>query len=739
MPSQQDRAKSVFLSALEISDRDARIAHVAVACGGDAALQREVDQLLLHHEAGALARFLETPQAETSDLLPVRAPLGASPERTGAILAGRYKLMEEIGAGGMGTVWMAHQSDPVRRTVAVKLIKAGMDTRAVLARFEVERQALALMDHPNIARVLDAGETADGRPFFVMELVKGVPITQFCDDRKLTIRERLELFVPVCQAVQHAHQKGVIHRDIKPSNVLVAMYDETPVPKVIDFGVAKAAGQPLTEMTLATKFGAVVGTPEYMSPEQASFNNLDVDTRSDVYSLGVLLYELLAGAPPFGTAELREAGLLELLRSVREVEPPRPSAKLSTAGTFPALAANRSADPARLTAALRGELDWVVMKALEKDRSRRYDTPSALARDVQRYLADEAVDARPPSRAYRLRRFARKNRRVLIVASAFVVLILGAAAVSFWQADEIRKERDRVVQARGALRGNLTRQMADSIRADLRRLASVGNALTDIVQQGRWDEKQFVIWMTRQLEREPEILGMCIAFEPGTFAPALDPATVREPPLLLPAAPDQIRDGYSLYVRRLQSDPLGKPIAEALKLSYHYRKQGWYANTLSGSERGWEEPSRDAYGRMVAYTAPLHLSDGRRPVGVLCLDVSLAYFRRLDNCLKSPAFGDDSYAFVVSAKGKVISHPHLREHGGPEAAEPFPDLIEHSRESWQDAAFADVVRQMLEQAGDGVGQARALDPVTGRRSLFQYTRVETANWVLVTVIPDDAH
>src|SRR5499433_995131 len=278
-----------------------------------------------------------------------------------------------------------------------------MDTRQVLARFEAERQALALMDHPNIARVLDAGTTDSGRPYFVMELVRGVPITEYCDEQRLTPRDRLELFLPVCQAVQHAHQKGIIHRDLKPSNVMVALYDGKPVPKVIDFGVAKAAGQALTDKTLVTGFGALVGTLEYMSPEQAEVNQLDIDTRSDIYSLGVLLYELLAGSPPFTRKESEKGGLLEMLRVIREQEPTRPSAKLSTAEGLPTLAANRGTEPAQLTKLVRGELDWIVMKALEKDRNRRYETANSLATDVQRYLNDEPVQACPPSAVYRFR------------------------------------------------------------------------------------------------------------------------------------------------------------------------------------------------------------------------------------------------------------------------------------------------------------------------------------------------
>jgi eukaryotic-like serine/threonine-protein kinase len=329
----------------------------------------------------------------------------------------------------MGSVWRAKQSEPVKRFVAIKLIKAGMDTKAVLARFEAERQALALMDHPNIAKILDGG-VHESRPFFVMELVKGTPITEFCDARKLTPQQRLELFVPVCNAIQHAHQKGIIHRDIKPSNVLIALYDDKPVVKVIDFGVAKATGGTLTEKTIDTGFGGIVGTPQYMSPEQATFNNLDIDTRTDVYALGVLLYELLAGSPPFARAELEKRGLLEILRVVREEEPPRPSTKLSTSEARPSISANRSIEPAQLNRLLKGELDWIVMRALEKDRTRRYDTANGFAADVQRYLSGEQVQAVPPSLGYRLRKAYRRNKAAVWVSTAFSLLMTVGVAVA---------------------------------------------------------------------------------------------------------------------------------------------------------------------------------------------------------------------------------------------------------------------------------------------------------------------
>ncbi len=312
----------------------------------------------------------------------------------------------------MGVDYMAEQQEPVRRRVALKIIKPGMDSRQVIARFEAERQALAMMDHQNIARVLDAGTTESGRPYFVMELVHGVPITQFCDDRHLTPHERLALFVPVCRAIQHAHQKGIIHRDIKPSNVLVTMYDDKPVPKVIDFGVAKAIEQRLTERTMFTQFGALVGTFEYMSPEQAEMNAFGVDTRSDVYSLGVMLYELLTGTTPLGRERLRTAALHELVRLIKEEEAPRPSVRLSSLDRLPVVAAARRTEPGQLPRLVRGELDWIVMRCLEKDRTRRYETASGLARDVEHYLADEPVEAGPPGPGYRLRKLAQVPRAV---------------------------------------------------------------------------------------------------------------------------------------------------------------------------------------------------------------------------------------------------------------------------------------------------------------------------------------
>src|SRR5437016_2703087 len=438
--------EAVFFAALAKVDPAERAAYLNEACGTDADLRRRVDRLLAAHPQ--VGSFLQ----DAAAVLP--APLvGERPgvrsgatvdlplvtERPGTMI-GPYRLLQRIGEGGMGVVWMAEQTEPVKRRVALKVIKPGMDSRQVIARFEAERQALAMMDHVNIARVLDAGATESGRPYFVMELVHGVPITKYCDDNQLTPRQRLELFVPVCQAIQHAHQKGIIHRDIKPSNVMITLYDGKPVPKVIDFGVAKATEQRLTERTLFTQYGTMVGTLEYMSPEQAEMSALGVDTRSDIYSLGVLLYELLTGSTPLSHKRVREAAYAEILRMIKEEEPTKPSTRLSDSGeTLAAISAQRHMEPAKLAKLVRGELDWIVMKALEKDRNRRYESASALAADVQRYLNDEAVQACPTSAGYPLRKFVRRHRVALATAAVVAVALFAATAVSTWQAVEANR------------------------------------------------------------------------------------------------------------------------------------------------------------------------------------------------------------------------------------------------------------------------------------------------------------
>jgi len=397
--------------------------YLAAVCGDDSLLRQRVEGLLRAHERpNELLDHTIEPPGETMR------------EQAGTVI-GPYKLLETIGEGGFGVVYMAEQTHPVRRKVALKVLKPGMDTRQVVARFEAERQALAMMDHPNIAHVFDGGETGSGRPYFVMELVRGVSVTDYCDEHHLSIHDRLGLFLDVCAAVQHAHQKGIIHRDLKPANVLVTMHDDRPVAKVIDFGIAKAIGPPLTDKTLFTNFAQFIGTPLYMSPEQAQLSGLDVDTRSDVYSLGVLLYELLTGTTPFDAERLRCEGFDEVRRIIREEEPAKPSTRMSTLGQkADTLSANRGSDPVRLRRQLRGELDWIAMKALEKDRSRRYESASAFAADVQRYLKDEPVLACPPSLGYRLGKFARRNRGALAAGTAIAAALVVGAAMAMWQA-----------------------------------------------------------------------------------------------------------------------------------------------------------------------------------------------------------------------------------------------------------------------------------------------------------------
>ena len=372
--------------------------------------------------------------AGSPDDSPTASALSLSGINEGSVV-GPYKLLQQLGEGGMGVVYMAEQEKPVRRMVALKIIKPGMDSQQVIARFEAERQALAMMDHHHIAKVLDAGTTDTGRPYFAMELVKGVPITEYCDRNKLTPRDRLEMFVPVCHAIQHAHQKGIIHRDIKPSNVLVTLYDGKPVPKVIDFGIAKAIQQKLTERTMFTGIGQILGTLEYMSPEQAEMNQLDIDTRSDVYSLGVMLYELLTGSTPISKEKLRNVGLEEMLRTIRETEPSKPSTRLSDSGeALPSISAVRKTEPAKLSKLVRGDLDWIVMKALEKDRTRRYETASGLASDIDRFLKDEAVEACPPSASYKFRKFARRNKATIATVTTIAGILLVSTVLSSWLA-----------------------------------------------------------------------------------------------------------------------------------------------------------------------------------------------------------------------------------------------------------------------------------------------------------------
>ncbi len=415
--SRTDAEREIFLESLKRESAEERAVFLDHACANDPAIRLAVETLLKHHKED---EFMQPPGLKS-------VPLSAL-EKTGDRI-GRYKLLQQIGEGGCGVVYMAEQEEPVRRRVALKVIKLGMDTKSVIARFEAERQALALMDHPNIAKVLDAGATETGRPYFVMELVRGIKITDYCDQNNLSTRERLDLFIKVCQAIQHAHQKGIIHRDIKPSNILVTLHDGVPVPKVIDFGIAKATQGRLTDKTVFTAFEQFIGTPAYMSPEQAEMSGLDIDTRSDIYSLGVLLYELLTSKTPFDSDELQQAGLDAMRRTIREQEPPRPSTKLSTmvAGELTTTASRRQTQPLKLIHAVRGDLDWIVMKALEKDRARRYETANGLAADLKRHLDNEPVLARPPGNLYRFQKTVRRNK----LAFAAVTIVSLALALGF--------------------------------------------------------------------------------------------------------------------------------------------------------------------------------------------------------------------------------------------------------------------------------------------------------------------
>ena len=592
--------RQIFAEAIQIENPRDREKYLQQACGGDQLLLEQVQQLLDDHVN--LGSFLEpdsanTPTESLSENSRIQQPLQSS--------IGPYRLLEEIGSGGMGVVYLAHQTKPVDRRVALKIIKPGMDTRQVLARFEAERQALALMDHPNIARVLDAGQTESGLPYFVMELVNGVPITEFCDEHHLSTRERLELFVPVCMAVQHAHQKGVIHRDLKPSNILVTLYDDKPVPKIIDFGISKAIHQRLTEQTLFTAHGHIVGTFEYMSPEQATRNQLDVDTRSDVYSLGVVLYELLTGETPLDRKRLRSAAWDEVLRIIREEEPPLASSKVSSSERLPSVAANRKTEPAKLSAFIRGELDWIAAKALEKDRVRRYESASSFASDIRRFLMNEQVYACPPTFVYRIQKFVSRNWKLMSFGSVLLAAIVFGLFGTIWQAVRATKQgalADARANSEKVAREDEKRQRevaeANRIEADSARRDSESRLARLYLERGLnhldSDPHRGLPWLVEAMRIEP-------ASSPAASAHRLRiQSMIHELPKLLAYLPAK-QPVFNKQSTQLAAMPDEKSVVlyslpafkqyallkhEQPVKHYYFSQQGDFLITVAGVERG---------------------------------------------------------------------------------------------------------------------------------------------------------
>jgi serine/threonine protein kinase len=638
--------KSIFGSALAIDAPDRRAAYLDEVCGPDTGLREEVDGLLAAF--GKAGDFMCRPAAEVA--LGKAASHGSLIQTLGAMI-GPYKLLEQVGEGGMGLVFVADQQHPVRRRVALKLIKPGMDSRQIVARFEAERQALAMMDHPNIAKVLDGGATPEGGPYFVMELVKGLPITDHCDKNCLGTRQRLELFLDVCHAVQHAHQKGIIHRDLKPSNILVEVHDVRPVAKIIDFGIAKAIGQQLTDKTLYTALAHMVGTPMYMSPEQAGLSSLDVDTRSDVYSLGVLLYELLTGTTPFENETLKKADYDEMRRIIREDEPPKPSTRLSTlqGRVLSTICERHGADLRKLQQQVRGELDWIVMKCLEKERGRRFETAKDLALDVQRYLRDEQVHACPPTVGYRLTKFMRRNKRPLVAAGLMLLVLVGGIVGTTLGMLRATYEANQKEQALTAVRQNERDARAQLFQA----LWNQARALRHSAQVGARTESLKALDGAAALAQtldlsDKQMLGLrneaiaCLSqtnltlerhwrvFQPTTRGFGFDAA-------LRSYAVGEYTQGETgdIVVRRVQDDQEVVRLAGALDLrgdpSFHFSTDGTRLVARDSADQGsnrttvWDLHRRQPLLRMTGALA-FDLHPGGRLVAAALRDHSIRLF-----------------------------------------------------------------------------------------------------------------
>jgi serine/threonine protein kinase len=772
----------IFKAAIQLAPEQ-RQAFLDQACGTNQELRQEVESLLKSHEAPG--SFLTSPAFETPPNLEGTANHQPLVERPGTVI-GPYKLLEQIGEGGMGIVYLAEQQ-PVRRQVALKLIKPGMDSKQVLARFEAERQALALMNHPHIAKVHDPGSTPTGLPYFVMELVPGAPITRFCDDNFLSIPQRLELFVQVCQAIQHAHQKGIIHRDIKPSNILVTRSDDTLVAKVIDFGIAKAIDQRLTDKTLDTQVGGAVGTFEYMSPEQAELSAQGVDTRSDIYSLGVLLYELLTGTTPLEPQRLKGTSYGEILRLIKEEEPPCPSKRLSASdGQLPMISRQRGIDPAKLVRRVRGELDWIVMKCLDKDRSRRYETANALVRDVQRHLTDEPVEARPPSTGYRLRKFLRRNRGpVAVTGLVFMLLVVGiiGTTLGLFRA---RKARDN-------LRMALAQQLADRLKSDFKQLEKIGQAIEAALAQNEWDEEQIIAFFKPLLRQDERLFGLGVAVRPFHVPPTSQRSeshlqTASTVGFLctpsgagsLLAASNFSSTGYCLYVYK--ADPhvlaastvglMGTPSGPGPLLAasacfsintdpykvdhypsymYDHRMKDWFKKPLINGKAFWtpicglDEAEMATFNTaLITYVVPLRRNG--EIVGVMCVDIAIKDFfadNQLSNRLKDVNFGKSSYAFVVSnsqriwngldnkKKGVFISHPNLVK-----PTFQYPNGI--LQLTGVTPRFKQLAQKFVKGEEQGVGRAK--DPWTKHESTFLFVPLKSEGWTaemtLVVVIDE---